>query len=175
MTTRSNKNKKRILRTKKRGLSKGMGRGIFTNKNTKSILKKTATNNPKKKQIIRINLEKNKTRTYHLDSEEKRGKKGSPKSVPDCDDTDGYPCKYNDTVFNNQEEYEEYMAMKKERNASTGHKSRSSHYSEMKEHFKKTGSTARKIPKEDRLHDPYTGKIYDKKSLRFGDKLLVNY
>ena len=67
------------------------------------------------------------------------------------------------------------MELKKNRNLSTGHKSKSSHYSEINSELKKTDSLGKKIKKENRLHDPYTGKIYDKTTLRFGDKLLVKY
>jgi hypothetical protein len=138
-------------------------------------LKKNTTNNEKKKQLIRLHLQKNKTKSYSLDSEEKSHKRYSSPDLPICDDNNIYPCKYQNTVFYNSDEYEEYMELKKKRNVSTGYKSRTSHYSEMNEYLKKTGSVGKKIPKENRLHDPYTGKIYDKTTLRFGDKLLVNY
>ena len=152
--------------------SKTRGRGIITN--TKSILKKTANNGPKKKQIIRLNLQKNKTHTYHLSSDEKREKRSKNLDINECTNSsdNNYPCKYNDTVFYSEDEYNEYKQMKQERNISTGHKSRSIHYKEIES---KTGTLGKKIPKENRLHDPYTGKIYDKTTLRFGDKLLVNY
>jgi len=150
--------------------------GTITKTNKpKSIMKPHTTNNEKKKQIIRLHLQKNKTKTYSLDSEEKRNKRYSLPDLPRCDKINIYPCKYKNTVFDNSDEYEEYMELKKNRNANTGYKSRTSHYSEMHKQLKNTGSVGKKIPTENRLHDPYSGKIYDKTTLKFGDKLLVNY
>ena len=141
----------------------------------KSILKRHTTNNgQKKKQLIRINLRNNKTKLYTLDSQEKSYKKYSSPDLPICDNNI-YPCKCENTIFDNSEDYQEYMELKKNRNISTHYKTRKIHYSEIYKYLKNAGSLGKSIPKENRLYDPYTGKIYDKTTLRFGDKLLVDY
>lgn len=84
---------------------------------------------PRKKGVVKqLRFGKNSIRSFVAESPESIVY--SPK-VRKCDYTElesDFPCKYENTVFNTLEEYNEYKKIKKERSASTGYKSRSQHY-----------------------------------------------
>jgi hypothetical protein len=93
-------------------------------------LKHKKTNRIKKK----LRFGKTTIKNYILDSPEKLSKKASPIEIKECYYTDresDFPCKYQHTIFNTIDEYNEYKKMKDERNAVTGYKHRSMHYNEI--------------------------------------------
>ncbi len=91
---------------------------------------------PRKKGIVkRLRFGRNTIKNFLPDSPESDNSMSSPSSyVKECDYTElesDFPCKYQDTVFNTLDEYNEYANIKKERNVSTGYKSRKEHYREI--------------------------------------------
>lgn len=155
---------------------KNKGGTIFNkSKKLKSILKTHSTfGKPKKKQVIRINLKKNSIKEFEKDSPIKED--NNLHNYPDCYDIDSYPCKYEDTIFNTNEEYNEYIKMKKDRNISTGFKSRSKHYDDTVKYLKSKNMYAKKISQKNRLYDNRSGLIYDKKKISYNkSKRLSKY
>ena len=91
--------------------------------------------NKKSKKIKKIlRFGKTTIKNYILDSSEKIEKKEPPTDIKECYYTDrdtDFPCKYQHTIFNTIDEYNEYKKMKDARNAVTGYKHRSMHYDEI--------------------------------------------
>jgi len=92
---------------------------------------------------IRFDSPKNEVREYTLDSSEKEYKQKSPtmkrrmKHMADCPEE--FPCKYKRTIFETEKEWKKYEKLKEKRNESTGHKSRSRHYSDISDYLESIG------------------------------------
>lgn len=129
----------------------------------KSILKKNGTRKARKR--VSIHSPRNETRVYSLGSQEKKWKQSSPsKRGPPCG-SGNYPCVYRGVVFENRDEWDEYVENKISRNATTGYIPISSHRRSIMSSLAKKGKSAKRIPQEWRLYDLETGEIYDMRSL----------
>ena len=130
----------------------------------RSILKKNGKKTTKKH--VRIHSPRNQTRFYSLGSDEKNMKKDSPvKNVNLC----GYgvfPCIYRDTLFENEDEWYDYIDNMRSRNESTGYRSIKSHRSSVMKSLSKQGKLARRIPEEYRLYNVQTGEIFDMRNMK---------
>ena len=100
------------------------------------------------KKKLRIYSPLNKTRRYILDTPEKNYKKTTPViGMNRCVFSPGklkFPCVYQKTVFENYAELESYLKMKKERNESTGYKTKREHYAETAKSLKSLGMRLKK-------------------------------
>lgn len=129
----------------------------------RSILKKNGTKKGNRK--VRIHSPKNQIHTYNLGSDETRMKMASPiADAPDCG-KGIFPCSYRDVIFENADEWNEYVENAHSRNRSTGYKSKSAHRREIMKRLSKTGKSAKRIPEEWRLYDVHTGEIHDMRDL----------
>ena len=147
------------------------GGAIFSSTPTKETIYKSILKSPTKRshsprkshKTIRVNTAKNTTQVFKQESPVSSIESPPTDPVyPHClEEKDTYPCRYNETVFENQAEYDEYIALRKTRNLSTNHRSRREHYSHTRETLKKKHAYAKKVPAKYRRQDPRTGKIYD--------------
>ncbi len=98
-------------------------------------LPSSLSKNKKSKKIKKVlRFGKTTVKNYILYSSEKIEKKEPPTNINECYYTDrdtDFPCKYQYTIFNTIDEYNEYKKMKDARNAVTGYKHRSMHYDEI--------------------------------------------
>jgi hypothetical protein len=93
---------------------------------------------------VQINTPENIVQEYSLGSSEKRYKKnrritGITKCVNPTNEDD-FPCKLKNTVFRTKKDYDKFKIMKRERNESTGYKSRSEHYDDIESILTSQGS-----------------------------------
>lgn len=86
---------------------------------------------------VQINTPENLILEYTLGSSEKEMKQKTPiKGIQNCKnptEEDDFPCKMKRTVFKNKKDYDKFKRLKKERNVSTGYKSRGEHYDEIEQ------------------------------------------
>lgn len=129
----------------------------------KSILKKNGTR--KARKHVRINSPRNETRVYSLGSEEKRLKQGSPSKRGNPCGNGIYPCVYRGVIFENRDEWNDFIENMSTRNASTGYRPISSHRRSTMSALSKKGKSAKSIPEEWRLYNLETGEIYDMRSI----------
>lgn len=126
----------------------------------KSILKKSSST--RKKSLSFAPVIKS-VRLYAPDEPDS----DSPQSVSRCNPPSRprkFPCKKQNTIFDNVEEFNQYARDISDKIISQrrqGLPSRSAHYSTMKRTLKSTGSYKRKIPAEYRFYDDKTGSIID--------------
>jgi hypothetical protein len=85
------------------------------------------------KKKVKFNSPQNKTHKYSVTSEEKKSKLvDKNKSIKKCktvpQDKSDFPCRFRNTIFNDENEYNEYIELLKERNRMTNYKSRAEHY-----------------------------------------------
>lgn len=137
----------------------------------KSIMKKSKRNSSNKTKRVTIHSPKNEMRLYDLDSAEINAKY-TPKHLKMEKCGKGiYPCSLRDVIFENEEEWNDYLESLRTRNVTTGHKSVSSHRRSIMRSLALQGKTSRRIPEEWRLYNVKTGEIIDMRSL--GPKSLV--
>lgn len=129
----------------------------------KSILRKSTTKKANKR--IRFYSPKNQTKEYSLGSEEKRWKQGSPsKRGPACG-TGVFPCVYRGVIFENIDEWNDYIENMSTKNVSTSHRSVTSHRKSTMAALSKRGQRAKIIPEQFRLYNNQTGEIFDMRDL----------
>ena len=110
------------------------------NKNSKSVIFfKNITKKPKQ---VKLNTPENIVKEYTLGTSEREYKLNNPQIIiPTCAlKNPKFPCKKNQTVFNNEQEYNEYLDLRKIKNVSTGYKSRRKHYDEINSALNSQGS-----------------------------------
>jgi hypothetical protein len=129
----------------------------------KSILRKNGSRKNNKK--VRINSPKNQIKVYSLGSEEIKWKQKSPLKKEDYCENGNFPCLYKGVVFENIDEWNDYIKNRYTRNESTGYKSIDSHKRSIISSLSKKGKLAKKIPEEWRLYNNQTGEVYDIRDL----------
>ena len=109
-----------------------------TSQRTKSILRDPSN----KQKQVKLNTPENIVKEYTLWTSEREYKLNNPQIIiPTCAlKNPRFPCKKNQTVFNNEQEYNEYLDLRKIKNASTGYKSRRKHYDEINSTLNSQGS-----------------------------------
>jgi len=81
-----------------------------------------------------------------------------------------YPCMFKGAIIDNRQEIQDYLDMLREKNASTGYKSRIAHKTDIFSKLRKTGKYAKKIPQEFRLYNIETGEIFDMRNFNGNSK-----
>ncbi len=108
---------------------------IRSRSRTKSRIRTLAQSIKSTRKNVQINTPENEIYEYSLGSSEKEFKKATPiKGIKKCNnpvDEDDFPCKMKRTIFRTKTEYNNYKKLKKQRNESTEHKSRSQHYDDI--------------------------------------------
>ncbi len=83
------------------------------------------------KKKVKFNSPQNKTHKYSVTSEEKKSKIVD-KNIKKCktvpQDKSDFPCRFRNTIFNDENDYNEYIELLKERNKTTNYKSKAEHY-----------------------------------------------
>jgi hypothetical protein len=133
-----------------------------------SILKNKNNGTRKIKKRVRISSPRNETRTYSLGSEEKQWKQGSPQKTGVKCGQDIFPCVYRGVVFENIEEWDEFMENSITRNSTTGYRPVSSHRKSTMSSLSKTGKRGKRIPEEWRIYNTETGEVFDMRDLESG-------
>jgi hypothetical protein len=95
------------------------------------------------KKKVKFNSPQNKTHKYSVTSEEKKSKIVD-KNIKKCktvpQDKSDFPCRFRNTIFNDENDYNEYIELLKERNKTTNYKSKAEHYNNidamLKQQFK---------------------------------------
>lgn len=113
---------------------------------------------------MRFRTSQNQVRVFSLHSDEKRAKVpedlDAARALPKCNGVQ-FPCRYQDTVFHNPQEWHEFGQMMRDKNKSTAYRSRSSHRQQMRTELHRQGRLARNIPAEWRLYNTQTGEVHD--------------
>jgi len=134
---KTNKRYKKHNKTKKHNKN-NKARGLAISKmsfNSRKSVKLPSIELPRNSIItksVRMNSPQNTLIEYSLGLSEVYSKMRSPipSEIPKCSiqNKENFPCKIRHTIFDNIEEYEEYLRLKKNRNLSTRGRSRREHY-----------------------------------------------
>lgn len=111
---------------------------------TRSNLRTPGQSARSTRRRVQINTPENQVLMYSLGSSELEWKQASPmRGIPNCrnprEESD-FPCKMKHTVFRNKSDFDRYKRLKRERNESTGYKSREQHYDEISSMLTSEGS-----------------------------------
>lgn len=134
--------------------------GIFNSllNATKSKYRSLKNRTRRSQKKVRMNSPKNIVKEYSLDSEEKKYKSSKiPSNITTKCGSGRFPCKYRNTVFQNGQEWKDYLNIINNRNTKNTGLSRQTVMSELS----KKGKSAKKIPPEYRLYNIQTGEIFD--------------
>ena len=129
--------------------------------------RKSSSATKKANRRVRIHSPKNQIREYSLGSDERKWKPGSPSKRGKTCGSGIFPCVYRGVVFEDADEWDDYIGNTISRNVSTGHRSISSHRKSTISALSKKGKSSKRIPEQFRLYNNQTGEIYDMRDLDY--------
>jgi hypothetical protein len=140
-----------------------------SSKKRSSALRKSSSASKKKsikktRKNVRINSPGNETRVYSLGSEERQMKKGPRRKKGPACGTGVFPCVHQGVVFDDEEEWNDYIQNLRTRNRGTlrtASRTPASHKNTMRAKLSAQGKWENRIPKAQRLYDLDTGEIHD--------------
>jgi hypothetical protein len=103
----------------------------------------------------------NETRLFSIDSDEEILRKTSPLKRGTPCGLGIYPCVFRGVIFENDDEWRDYMANKVISNRSTNYKSPREHSRAIMRGLSRPNKIAKKVPAEFRLYNIETGEIFD--------------
>lgn len=135
-TSKKNYKKRKTL---KRNIAKGpkpsLGKSSKLPPIGSSVRKTNKSNRVSVKKRVKINTPENELYEYSLGSSEREWKKNERiRDIPKCKKPKfkrDFPCKIKRTIFNNFDDYLDYLQLKQDKNYSTGYKSKEEHYDDI--------------------------------------------
>lgn len=132
---KTNKNKARGPKSFTRS-SLSLGKSVILPPLKKSLKNSKMNNNKSvRSKHVQINTHENELYEYSLGTSERQWKKNDRiTGIPKCKKPKfrrDFPCKIKRTVFNNFDDYADYLQLKHDNNYSTGYKSKEEHYDDI--------------------------------------------